>query len=230
MEREARHGREQAYRALATLIQIEADRFRRQAAGGDRVRRRRRRTCDTALQLRPEFRALELSAEGRRSARDDRRLAVVAVALGVRQRAQVQLRQLRPRSLFVGGRRAARLGDLRRRRARRRSATWPTRRRRRAQAQAAVLADNVRDDLANARSLLETKRQAVSAATRSVELATRDDRARAHAIRGGHRHAGRSAAGAGRPGRRPAGAGAGPLRLAVADLTLRSTAGTFPPR
>src|SRR6185503_6411786 len=59
MEREARHGREQAYRALGTLIQIEGPfRAKAPAALGALPAEQQ---LENVLQLRPEFRALELS-------------------------------------------------------------------------------------------------------------------------------------------------------------------------
>ena len=102
-----------------------------------------------------------------------RRLEVGAVAVGVRQRAQVQLRQLHPRSdyswavglqldwvIFDGGTRDAR------------SATWRRRRPSEARARTEVLRDSIRDDLANgpriARDQAEGGRDG---GQRSVELA-----------------------------------------------------------
>jgi len=99
-----------------------------------------------------------------------------------------------------------------------------------AEARAEVLKDNIRDDLANGRSLVDTKRQGVHAAVRAVELAretielvrtqyeagtvTQVDLLQAQdaLIRAEEAQA--------------------QLRfdLAVADLTLRKTAGTFPPK
>jgi outer membrane protein TolC len=167
--REAGYGKEQAYRALATLIQADGP-FKVQsspptqppaAAGADEL--------TTALKLRPEFRALTLTAESAEAQQRAYgwRWSPTLSGFGnarvfnydnfARQRhswaAGVQLDWV----IFEGGNRDAQ---------RHLAAAQATE----ARARADVLRDTVRDDLSNGRSLLATKRDAVDAAERSVQL------------------------------------------------------------
>ena len=97
-------------------------------------------------------------------------------------------------------------------------------------ARAEVLRDSIRDDLANGRSLVETKQHAVSAASRSVELASETiDLVRTQYEAGTVTQVDLLQAQDGLVGAQEALAQSR-FDLAVADLTLRRTAGTFPPR
>jgi multidrug efflux system outer membrane protein len=99
-----------------------------------------------------------------------------------------------------------------------------------ADARAAVLADNIRDDLATGRSLVDTKRQGVFAATRGVELAKETiDLVRTQYEAGTVTQVDLLGAQDALVGAQEALAQSR-FDLAVADLTLRKTAGTFPPR
>jgi outer membrane protein len=229
LERDARHGRQQAYRALATLIQLpDSERFvvqppaapAPQASAPD---------LQNALKLRPELRALELqlksdelharsfawrwapslSAFGnaRRFNYDNFRADRYSWAVGV------QLDW----ALFDGGNR-----DAQRRLADAQAAE--------AQAQAAVVADNIRDDMANASGLLQTKRHAVAAATRSVELATETiELVRTQYEAGTVTQVDLLQAQDGLVSAQLALVQAR-FDVAIADLTLRRAAGTFPPK
>ena len=183
LEREARHARNQAYRALGTLIRIElpfkvvaptvvpqapvaesekADVPQAAAAG----------TVKAVLPGRPELRSLEML----RDAADERRRtdllkwAPTLSAFGnarlfnydnfVRDRYSWALGLQLDWVLFDGG-----VRDAQRRQAAAEIAE--------AEARAALLQDNIRDDLANATSLVETKQYALDTATRSVALARR---------------------------------------------------------
>jgi outer membrane protein len=98
------------------------------------------------------------------------------------------------------------------------------------EAQAAVFADNVRDDMANARGLLETKRHGVTAATRSVELATETiELVRTQYEAGTVTQVDLLQAQDGLVGAQLSLVQA-KFDVAVADLTLRRAAGTFPPK
>ena len=98
------------------------------------------------------------------------------------------------------------------------------------QAQAAVFADTVRDDMANARGLLDTKRHGVAAATRSVELATETiELVRTQYEAGTVTQVDLLQAQDGLVGAQLSLVQA-KFDVAVADLTLRRAAGTFPPK
>jgi len=227
MEREARHGREQAYRALATLIQIDGP-FRAKAPATIIVSPPPQ-DLDMALKLRPEFRALELSAKAAdlQSTTDAWRWSPQISAFGNARRFNydnfgrnryswaigLQLDWV----LYDGGARDAErhLADAQEEESR---------------ARAEVLRDSIRDDLATGRSLVETKLQAVSAASRSVELAKETiDLVRTQYEAGTVTQVDLLQAQDGLVGAQEALAQAR-FDLAVADLTLRKTAGTFPPR
>ena len=111
-----------------------------------------------------------------------------------------------------------------------RSATWPPRRPLQAQAQAAVLRDSIRDDLANTRSLLETKREAIEAAQRGSDLAAETlDLVRSQYEAGTITQVDLLAAQDNLVSAQESLASAR-FDVAIADLALRRTAGTFPPR
>ena len=222
MERDARHGREQAYRGLATLIQIE---------GPFRVVSRPSRTAPAdrpghRAQLRPEFRALELSAHAAEQQRD-RRVALVAADLGVRKRAQVQLRQLRARPR-PGWSACSSTGSSTTAARAMRSATSPTRRKRRADAPR-WLRDNIRDDLAQRAQPGRDQAAGGQAASRAVVLARETiDLVRTQYEAGTVTQVDLLQAQDGLVGAQEALAQSR-FDLAVADLTLRRTAGTFRP-
>jgi outer membrane protein TolC len=227
LEREARHGREQAYRGLATLIQVEGP-FRVKTPAVVPVALPPQ-DLDMALKLRPEFRALGLSAKAAdlQATTDAWRWAPQVSAFGNARRFNydnfnrdryswaigVQLDWV----LYDGGARDAErhLADAQEEESR---------------ARAEVLRDSIRDDLATNRSLVETKQHAVSAATRSVELARETiDLVRTQYEAGTVTQVDLLQAQDGLVGAQEALAQAR-FDLAVADLTLRKTAGTFPPK
>jgi outer membrane protein TolC len=99
-----------------------------------------------------------------------------------------------------------------------------------AEAQAAVLADSIRDDLANNRSLLNTRREAVRAAERGAELASETlDLVRSQYEAGTITQVDLLAAQDNLVIAQESLASAR-FDVAIADLALRRTAGTFPPR
>ena len=225
--RESRFARDQAYRALATLIQLDrafkvrppAGPAAAEVAGG----------LDSALKLRPEFRALELStkaaeAQGRAQAW---RWSPSLSAFGslrafnydnfAREHHAWAVGLQLDWVLFDGG-----VRDVQRHVAN-------------AQAQesaalAAVLRDAIRDDLVNGQGFLETKLHAQSAAERQVALALET----LELVRTQY-EAGHSAqidllqAQDGLVAAQEALAQAH-FEVAVADLQLRRAAGTFPAR
>ena len=226
--REALQGRQQAYRGLATLIQLEGP-FRAvapAALGAPPAEQ----PLETVLQLRPEFRALELSARAAdlSATTDAWKWSPSISAFGNARKFNYDNFARDRHSWAVGVQLDWVIFDGGNRDAQRHLANAQTDE---AVARAEVLQDTIRDDLANGRSLVDTKRQGVLAAVRARGAGEGDHRARAHAVRGGHGHAGRSAA-----ARRTRLVGAQEalaqfrFDLAVADLTLRKTAGTFPPR
>jgi outer membrane protein TolC len=226
-EREAQYGREQAYRALGTLIGIEGP-FQIQAEIPS-APLPDPRDVKMALSLRPEFRQLEAtvaSADAQANARAWQWSPSLS-AFGnarkfnydnfVRDRhswaAGAQLDWL----IYDGGGRDAQrhLADAQMREA---------------QARIDVLRDTVRDDLANGWSQVETKKRGVEAAERSLALAhealelvrvqyeagtgTQLDLLQAQdAVVAAH-----------------LGLAQAHFDVAAADLALRHAAGTFPPK
>ena len=166
-ELDAEYGRQQAYRALATLIQSNAP-FTVRA--GDVPAATPDETLDTALKLRPEFRALILTeesstAQGRAygwkwspqlSAFGLAHIGNYAGFSGDKYNWAVGL-QL-DWTVFDGGTR-----DALRHQAAAQAAE--------AAARAQVLSDSIRDDLENGKRFLETKRAAPQASVRAVALA-----------------------------------------------------------
>ena len=203
-------GREQAYRALATLIQIEGP-FRAKApaalavaaaaAGpGHGAQAASRVPRAGAVGDRPPICRRRPTRGGgrRRSPRSETRASsttTTSPAIDYSWAIGVQLDWV----LYDGGARDAErhLANAQEEESR---------------ARAEVLRDNIRDDLANGRSLVDTKLQAVSAATRSVELARETIELVRTQYEAGTVTQVDLLAGAGRPGRRAGGAGAGPLR------------------
>jgi outer membrane protein TolC len=167
-EREARFGREQAYRALATLVQAQAA-FRVEGLPPSEAPSQPQDLA-IVLQLRPEFRAIDLLA---RSQVAQRRAYAWRWAPGLsafgnarvfnydnfaRQRHAWAIGLQLDWVLFDGGTRDAL----------RHAAAAQARE---AEARAEALRDAIRDELANASALLDTKRYAHEAAERSVVLA-----------------------------------------------------------
>jgi outer membrane protein TolC len=167
-EREARFGREQAYRALATLIQSQAE-FTVQP-GTPHPNAPDTFTLDSALRLRPEFRALELTASSlaTQSRAYGWRWSPTLSAFGNARIFNYDGFALQHHAWAVGVELDWVLFDGGVRDAQRRQADAQARETR---ARGEVLRDSIRDDLANQRGLLDTKRHAHDAAERQVALA-----------------------------------------------------------
>jgi outer membrane protein TolC len=226
-EREAQQGRDQTYRALATLIQIEGP-FRAKAPES-LPPPPAEQPLENVLQLRPEFRSLELSARAADLAAttDAWKWSPQISAFGNarkfnydnfnRDRYSWALGLQLDWLIFDGGNR-----DAQRHLANAQMAE--------AQARAEVLKDSIRVDLANGRSLVDTKRKGVFAAVRAVELAKETiDLVRTQYEAGTVTQVDLLQAQDALVGAQEALAQFR-FDLAVADLTLRKTAGTFPPR
>jgi outer membrane protein TolC len=165
--REARFGSEQAYRALATLLQ--ENRPFKVAAGPARIKDEPL-DLESALRLRPEFRSLDL---GVRSLSEQVRAfgwrwSPTLSAFGNARLFNYDNFAVQSYSWAVGLQLDWLLYDGGVRDAQRHAAAAQARE---LAARADVFRDAVRDDLANNRGLLETKRQAQSAAERQVDLA-----------------------------------------------------------
>jgi len=165
---ESKFAQEQAYRALATLTQSERD-FKVRAAPAVATPEETV-TLDLALRLRPEFRALELSAQsadaqGRANAW---RWAPTLSAFGNLRAFNYDNFAVERHSWAIGAQLDWVLYDGGARDAQRHLANAQAQE---AAAQSSVLRDTIGDDLANGRDLLDTKRHAQEAAERSVALA-----------------------------------------------------------
>jgi outer membrane protein TolC len=222
--REARFAQAQAYRALATLMQSEQS---------FKVRPAPDSTTDVpaslelALRLRPEFRALELgvrSAEARRRAYAWR-WAPTLSAFGSVRAFNYDNFARQQHAWAIGAQLDWVLYDGGARDAQRHLAAAEGQE---AAAQGAVLRDAIADDLANGQGLLETKRHAHRAAERSVALA-RETLAlvRTQYAAGSAAQIDLLQAQDGLVAAQEALAQAH-FEVAVADLTLRRAAGTFP--
>jgi outer membrane protein TolC len=226
-ERESRQGRDQTYRALATLIQIEGPFHVKppEALPSPPAEQ----PLDNVLKLRPEFRSLELTVEAAdlQVKTDALKWSPSISGFGnarkfnydnfARDRYSWAVGLQLDWVIFDGGNR-----DSQRHLAQAQ--------RKEAEARTSVLADSIRDDLANGRSLVDTKRQGVFAALRAVELAKETiDLVRTQYEAGTVTQVDLLQAQDSLVNSQEALA---QLRfdLAVADLTLRKTAGTFPPR
>jgi outer membrane protein TolC len=226
-EREARQGRDQAYRGLATLIQIDGP-FKAkppETLGPPPAEQ----PLESVLQLRPEFRALELSARAADlSAKTDAwKWSPQLSAFGNARRFNYDNFKGNNYSWAVGVQLDWVIFDGGNRDAQRHLANAQMDE---ALARVEVLKDSIRDDLANGRSLVDTKRKGVFAATRAVELAKETiELVRTQYEAGTVTQVDLLGAQDALVGAQEALA---QLRfdLAVADLTLRKTAGTFPPR
>ena len=222
--REARFSQSQAYRALATLIQSDRN-FKVVPAVAAVVEEAG--SLESALHLRPEFRALELttkSADAQRRAQAWR-WAPSLSAFG-------NLRAFNYEN-YAGDKHAWAIGlqldwvlyDGGVRDAQRHAASAQAQE---ATALAAVLRDTIRDDLANGHGLLETKRYAQRAAERSVALAIETlDLVRTQYEAGHSAQIDLLQAQDGLVAAKEALAQAH-FEVAVADLTLRRAAGSFP--
>ena len=184
----------------------------------------------TVLQLRPQFRSLQLQAQSEDDRKKGVRLALGAVDLGVRKRAQVQLRQLQRATGIRGRWASSSTGSSSTAAPGTRSATPPPPQPTEARARAEVFArpgprrpgqraQPARDQAAGGGSRHARRRAGEG-----------DDQPRAHAVRGRHGHPGRPAAGAGRPDPSQLALAQSRYDAAVADLALRRAAGTFPPK
>jgi len=229
LERDARQGRDQAYRSLATLIQMpDTQRFVVQPpaalAPASNVP-----DLQTALQLRPELRSLnlQLKAEELHARSYAWRWAPSLSAFGNARKFNYDNFNADRYSWAVGAQLDWVIFDGGNRDAQRHLANAQADE---SQAQAAVFADNVRDDMANARGLLDTKRHGVAAATRSVELATETiELVRTQYEAGTVTQVDLLQAQDGLVGAQLSLVQA-KFDVAVADLTLRRAAGTFPPK
>ncbi len=225
-ELDARYGREQSYRALATLIQADGPLT---AIPPESLPPPEKTDLDMALHLRPEFRGLILSEESS----DAQRRAYGwkwAPTLSAFAKANIgnyvgftgdkyawSVGAQLDWTLFDGGTR-----DAQRHLAAAQAAQ--------AAAQATVLTDSIRDDLANNRSLLETRRQGVAAAQRGADLAAETlDLVRSQYEAGTITQVDLLAAQDNLVIAQESLASAR-FDVAIADLALRRTAGTFPPR
>jgi len=228
LEREAIHGRDQAYRALATLIQAELP-FKVVSPPADPQSPSVADGVDNVLHLRPEFRALEMTIEAANKARrtDALKWSPSLSAFGNARRFNYDNFVRDHHSWAVGLQLDWVIYDGGARDAQRHQAEAQAAE---AEARALALRDSIRDDLANGRSLLETKKHALNAATRSVALARETlDLVRTQYEAGTVTQVDLLQAQDGLVGAQEALAQSH-LDLAVADLALRRAAGTFPPR
>ena len=225
-ELDARYAQEQSYRALSTLIQAGGP---LKAVAPESLPPPGETDLDMALRLRPEFRGLVLSEESY----DAQRRAYAwkwAPSLSAFAKANIgnyvgftgdnyawSVGAQLDWTLFDGGTR-----DAQRHLAAAQAAQ--------AAAQAAVLTDSIRDDLANNRSLLETKREGIKAAQRGADLAAETlDLVRSQYEAGTVTQIDLLAAQDNLVIAQESLAQAR-FDVAIADLALRRSAGTFPPR
>lgn len=166
--REARFAQEQSYRALTTLIQSEGG-FQVEPLAPPRTQEPPQ-DLDLALHLRPEFRALELFAQSEHSQVNANawRWAPTLSGFGNARLFNYDNFADQRHTWAVGVELDWVLYDGGLRDAQRHLAAAQERE---AWARAQVLRDAIRDDLANGHGLLETKRRAQEAAERSVTLA-----------------------------------------------------------
>jgi outer membrane protein TolC len=226
-EREARQGRQQAYRALATLIQIDGPFHVKAPESLPPLPAEQ--PLDNVLQLRPEFRALELTARAAdlQAKTDAWKWAPTLSAFGNARKFNYDNFNRDRHSWAVGLQLDWLIFDGGTRDAQRHLANAQMDE---ALARVEVLKDSVRDDLANGRSLVDTKRQGVFAALRAVELAKETiELVRTQYEAGTVTQVDLLGVQDSLVGAQEALA---QLRfdLAVADLAYRKTAGTFPPR
>jgi outer membrane protein TolC len=229
--RESRFAQEQTYRALATLIQSDrsSDRtFRVQSIASARVPEDAA-SLDMALRLRPEFRALELGARSAeaQSRANAWRWAPTLSAFGNLRVFNYDNFAKEQHAWAIGAQLDWVLYDGGARDAQRHAANAQAQE---AAAQSAVLRDAVADDLSNGHGLLDTKRHAQSAAERSVALALETlELVRRQYEAGNSAQLDLLQAQDGLVTAKESLAQAH-FEVAVADLTLRRAAGTFPGR
>lgn len=226
-EREAKQGRQQAYLGLATLIQIEGP-FRVKAPESLPALPPEQ-PLDNVLQLRPEFRALELSARAAdlQAKTDAWKWSPSISGFGNARKFNYDNFNRDRHSWAVGLQLDWVIFDGGNRDAQRHLANAQMDE---ALARVEVLKDTIRNDLVNQRSLVDTKRQGVFAAVRAVELAKETiDLVRTQYEAGTVTQVDLLGVQDSLVGAQEALA---QLRfdLAVADLAYRKTAGTFPPR
>jgi outer membrane protein TolC len=224
-ERETINAREQTYRGLATLIQTQEP-FKVVPPPLPPVTAREE-SVDAALHLRPEFRALELATQS--SDAESRaygwRWSPSLSAFGNGRIFNYDNFAAQHHAWAVGAQLDWVLFDGGTRDAQRHLAAAQARE---AEARAAVLRDSISDDLANGNGQLKTKRSAQQAAERSVGLARETlDLVRTQYEAGSATQIDLLSAQDNLVGAQEALAQAH-LDVAVADLTLRRAAGTFP--
>lgn len=227
LEREAATARDQSYRSLATLIQARGS-FKVQAPPVSPAPVPEQ-DLDLVLRLRPEFRSLAATLEAAQARRRAHawRWAPTVSAFGNARRFNYDNFAFDRHSWVVGAQLDWVLYDGGIRDADRHLAEAQAAE---AVARAEVLRDDVRDDLADGRALLATRQRALETAERSVALArdtlalvrvqyqagsvtqvdllqAQDSLAIAQEVQAQARY-----------------------DVAIADLNLRRTAGTFPPR
>ena len=223
---DARYGREQSYRALSTLIQADGP---LEAVPPETLPPPGETTLDMALHLRPEFRGLILAEESSDATRRAYgwKWAPTLSAFG---KANVgnyvgfsgdnyawSVGAQLDWTLFDGGTR-----DAQRHLAAAQAAQ--------AAAQAAVFTDSIRDELANNRSRVETRREGMKAAQRGAELAAETlELVRSQYEAGTVTQIDLLAAQDNLVIAQESLAQAR-FDVAIADLALRRSAGTFPPR
>jgi outer membrane protein TolC len=225
-QREAITGREQAYRALATLIQAEGP-FHVLTPAAATAGKVDVQSIDIVLHLRPEFRALEETA---RSAESQRRAyawrwAPTLSAFGLARRFNYKNFAGHDYAWAVGAQLDWVLYDGGTRDSQRHLAAAQADE---ALARAEVLRDSINDDLANGQRSLDTKQKAVETAERSVTLARETlDLVRVQYEAGSVTQVDLLQAQDGLIAVQDSLAQAH-FDVAIAELTLRRTAGTFP--
>jgi len=225
-ELDAEYAREQAYRSLATLIQLDGP-FK--VVPPEQLPPNEAGDLDLALHLRPEFRGLLLTAQ---SADAQQRAygwkwAPTLSAFGNAHLGNYVGFTGNSYNWAVGATLDWVVFDGGNRDAQRHLAAAQAIQ---AEAQAAALKDSIRDDLANNTSLLTTRRQAVTAAQRGADLATETlDLVRSQYEAGTITQVDLLAAQDNLVIAQESLASAR-FDVAIADLALRRTAGTFPPR
>jgi outer membrane protein TolC len=227
LEREAQYARDQSYRTLATLIQLDGP-FRAAPPPITAIIPPPANT-EMVLKLRPEFRALEMSIHAADEQRktDALKWSPSLSAFGNARRFNYDNFAFNNYSWAVGVQLDWLIYDGGARDAQRHLAAAQQAE---AEARASLLRDSIRDDLLNGRSFLETKLHALDAATRSVTLAQETiELVRTQYEAGSVTQVDLLQAQDGLVGAQEALAQAH-FDVAVADLSLRRAAGTFPPR
>jgi len=223
--REARFAQEQSYRTLTTLIQSEGG-FRAEPLAPSRAAEPAQ-DLDLALRLRPEFRAIELLVRSDRLQQRSYgwRWAPTLSGFGSARIFNYDNFAEQRHAWAVGVELDWVLFDGGARDAQRHLAAAQARE---ALARAQVLRDTIRDDLANGHGLLETKRRAQEAAERSVGLAVETlDLVRTQYEAGHIAQIDLLQAQDGLVAAKEALAQSH-FEVAIADLSLRRAAGTFP--